>query len=319
MKLPYITGMLLMLMVAQGAAQSDTARSKYGNYYFEGDEVVFEFDVRAYASVLRSVDSTLADFADLDVLEIAVSGDFNNWSEDGWKMQKAGPFLFRLRKPVLDFKDAPNWQFKFLVSRIQQIAADSMLKKKGMLGWYDIPNPNVPVPVPVDSGNVLFRLDGHTESKQVILTGTFNNWDENALKMKRNNGGWELRLMLTPGVYEYKFIADGTWMHDPANPEKRRNQYSTINSVLRVTQSVRFELHGFNDARSVVLSGNFNNWNTSALKMRRTEIGWATEVPLTTGKYLYKFIVDGNWITDPANPRTETTREGHTNSVLLLR
>jgi len=82
-------------------------------------------------------------------------------------------------------------------------------------------------------------------------------------------------------------------MEDPANPEKRRNQYSTFNSVLRVTKSVRFELEGYQDARTVILSGSFNDWNDKALKMRRTETGWALEVPLTGGKHLYKFIVDG--------------------------
>ncbi len=77
------------------------------------------------------------------------------------------------------------------------------------------------------------------------LWAPFNNWDEQNYRMKAVNGGWEMHLSLPPGVYEYKFIVDGQWMHDPANPEKRRNQYDTFNSVLRVAQNTVFELNGF--------------------------------------------------------------------------
>jgi 1,4-alpha-glucan branching enzyme len=69
----------------------------------------------------------------------------------------------------------------------------------------------------------------------------------------------------------------------------------------------------------VVLSGSFNDWDPDALKMRRSENGWFLEMPLAGGKHLYKFVVDNNWITDPANPRTETTWDGFVNSVLLVR
>ena len=166
---------------------------------------------------------------------------------------------------------------------------------------------------------MVFRLKGYTKNKQVILAGNFNNWDEEAVKMKRVADGWEMHMTLTPGVYEYKFIVDGKWMEDPANPERRRNQYNTFNSVLRVAKQVRFELAGFDDARTIVLSGSFNDWNENALKMRRTETGWKIELPLVGGKHLYKFIVDGKWMLDPANLRTETTWDGFVNSVLFVR
>ncbi|MBV6441114.1 MAG: hypothetical protein DYG98_26160 [Haliscomenobacteraceae bacterium CHB4] len=319
MGLKYTASIFFLALSVWATAQIDTARSKYGTYYFEGDEVVFEFDVRAYEATLRASDSTAVDFADLGILQVAVSGTFNNWSEEGWTMHQIDPYRYQLRKHLKDLKDAPNWQFKFVINGAYWTATDSMLKKQGVLGWYNLKNPNAPAPSSADTGNVLFRLKGYTQNKQVILTGTFNNWDETALKMRRVADGWELRLSLAPGVYEYKFIADGKWMEDPANREKRRNQYYTFNSVLRVTKQVRFDLMGFDDARTVILSGSFNDWNEKALKMRRTESGWTTEIPLVGGKHLYKFIVDGNWMTDPANPRTETTWDGYVNSVLLVR
>ncbi|MFY7927896.1 MAG: glycogen-binding domain-containing protein, partial [Oligoflexus sp.] len=36
--------------------------------------------------------------------------------------------------------------------------------------------------------------------------------------MHKTETGWEIALHLGPGVHQYKFIADGKWMVDPANP-----------------------------------------------------------------------------------------------------
>ena len=40
-----------------------------------------------------------------------------------------------------------------------------------------------------------------------------------------NNGienGWELKVQMKPGEYEYRYIVDGHWMEDPSNPDKIR-------------------------------------------------------------------------------------------------
>ncbi len=312
--------LLLVCMSCRVMAQADTSKNQFGTYYFDGNDVVFEFDLRIYEKAVHGRDSVRVDFSDLDIVDVAVSGNFNDWSGEGWHMQRVNEWLYRLRKNLKDFSDAPNWQFKFVINGEQWTSPKSAdLKKGGILGWNNIKNPNVPAPVPVDSGNVLFRLRGFAESQRVILAGTFNNWDEEALAMKRTGDGWELQLILPPGIYEYKFIADGQWMEDPDNPEKRVNQFNTFNSVLRVTKPVRFELEGFETAQEVILTGSFNNWDKKKVKMHRTESGWATEVPLTGGKHLYKFIVDGQWMTDPASPRVETDLKGNVNSVLFVR
>jgi hypothetical protein len=316
----YLASLIFLLSSLLAVGQVDTSKSKYGSYHFEGKEVVFEFDTRAYETAVRASDSTeLIDFADLDVLKVAVTGTFNGWSKEGWKMQKVDKYRFRLRKKLTDFKDAPNWQFKFIINGTYWAATYSDIKKQGILGWYNIKNPKAPAPAPADTGNAVFKLKFYSQNKKVILAGTFNNWDEDAIEMKHVTSGWETHLTLAPGVYEYKFIVDGNWIEDPENPEKRRNQYGTFNSVLRVTKQLRFELKGFDDARQVILAGSFNDWNENALKMRRTESGWKAELPLIGGKHFYKFIVDGNWMTDPANPRTESDWKGNVNSVLFVR
>jgi Glycogen recognition site of AMP-activated protein kinase len=44
---------------------------------------------------------------------------------------------------------------------------------------------------------------------------------------------------------------------------------------------------------------------------------WVCRIDLEPGKYSYKFIIDGNWILDPANPVTEEDAAGNVNSILV--
>ncbi|MCB0630959.1 MAG: glycogen-binding domain-containing protein, partial [Lewinella sp.] len=119
--------------------------------------------------------------------------------------------------------------------------------------------------------------------------------------------------------YEYKFIADGEWLHDPANPDKVRNEHFTFNSVLQVKEAVTFQLEDFPNAQKVILAGSFNDWKENDIRMDRRDGKWIVTLHLTGGKHFYKFIVDGQWITDPANPIRENDRHGHVNSVLIVR
>lgn len=316
MTVKYLYWVLLLLAPMMLPAQIDTSRSEMGHYFFEGDEVVFEFDRREYAKAMRASDNASVDFKEIDIAGVAVSGNFNNWSWDGWKMQKVDKYRYRLRKKVTDLTGEPNWQFKFVINGAYWTPVAKV--KQGALTQYDLKNPEKRLR-PDEKGNVLFHLNGFTDRRRVILSGNFNNWDEQELQMHKTATGWELRLDLKPGAYEYKFIADGVWMHDPANSDTRPNEHGTLNSVLYVMKSVRFELKGYDDAKQVILSGSFNKWDTKKLPMRREDGAWFADVPLTGGKHLYKFIVDGNWILDPANKRTETTWDGYTNSVVIVK
>jgi hypothetical protein len=79
-----------------------------------------------------------------------------------------------------------------------------------------------------------------------------------------------------------------------------------------------FKLEGHPDARIVALAGSFNRWNQSQLLFAREGAGWVCRIDLAPGKHTYKFIVDGNWIIDPANPKTEEDDAGNVNSVLVI-
>ena len=72
-----------------------------------------------------------------------------------------------------------------------------------------------------------------TEARNVFLSGDFNNWNPSAHPMKNDgNGRWSRAVMIPPGKYEYKFLADGKWTEDPRNDQNCPNNFGTYNSVL---------------------------------------------------------------------------------------
>lgn len=73
------------------------------------------------------------------------------------------------------------------------------------------------------------------EAKEVYLAGEFNNWklDEDS-RMEQNNGCWTKRLNLNKGKYRYRFVIDGKWAEDPANPSRQLNPYGTMDSLIEI-------------------------------------------------------------------------------------
>lgn len=104
--------------------------------------------------------------------------------------------------------------------------------------------------------------------------------------------------------------------------EYRGNTYTAKKLALSapsVNGNVEFRLSGYPKATVVVLAGSFNNWNQSQILFAREGNGWICRVKLDPGKYLYKFIVDGDWITDPSNTNVEADNHGNVNSVLIVK
>lgn len=82
-----------------------------------------------------------------------------------------------------------------------------------------------------------------------------------------------------------------------------------------------FEYRSATPLASVSLAGTFNSWDKGAAPMARDSTGlvWRRTLNLAPGKYLYKFVLDGDkWVLDPRATRNEDDGNGNTNSVLLL-
>jgi chromosome partitioning protein len=73
------------------------------------------------------------------------------------------------------------------------------------------------------------------DAREVFVAGEFNDWklDDNS-RMEKSNGCWTKRLNLNNGKYRYRFVIDGNWSEDPANPLTQLNTYGTLDSLLEV-------------------------------------------------------------------------------------
>lgn len=71
--------------------------------------------------------------------------------------------------------------------------------------------------------------------------------------------------------------------------------------------------------RDVFLAGSFNDWHPTAFPLVRLDEGrWAKELVLPPGRYEYRFVVDGEWIADPAAAESVPNGCGGFNSVIVV-
>ena len=74
----------------------------------------------------------------------------------------------------------------------------------------------------------------------------------------------------------------------------------------------------FDNARKVLIAGDFNGWLPISTPMHTngTPGSWRTTLPLPPGRYRYRFVVDGKWMTDPNNQYVEAHQFGELNNVV---
>lgn len=289
-------------------AQVKLAPGKYwykfiidGDWDIDRDNQINENDGEGNINSVFYKTNTVFKFNDaLNAKKVALAGSFNNWKPNQLLMQRTaagwelpiylanGTYTYRL---IVD----GNWQYDpYNPERLPNEFNDYN-------SVIHIGNPN------------MFRLNGYTNAKQVVVAGSFNDWKKYELVMNKTATGWELPYTLGPGNYEYKFLVDGNWIKDPNNSNE-----SSDNSYFIIEPNHTFRLKGFANAKTVYLSGDFNNWSEHTFAMKKEGDDWLLIVHLSSGKHLYKFIVDGKWIIDPNNKLWEQNQFGTGNSVLWI-
>lgn len=73
------------------------------------------------------------------------------------------------------------------------------------------------------------------KAKSVCVAGQFNDWNMTLMPLKKSaDGAWKIRLKLSPGKYEYKYVVDGAWVQDMSCSETMPNAFGTRNCVVNV-------------------------------------------------------------------------------------
>lgn len=230
-----------------------------------------------------------------DARRVFLAGTFNNWANnqapmrktvDGWSLQT--------------YIEEGTYDYHYVVDG-RVVKANGEEPKKLAIGKSQV-----------------FRLPGFTNANKVVLAGNFNNWNENDLTMKKVDDGWELKYILGPGNYQYKFIVDGRWFVDPLNPLTLQDNHGNRNSFKVIGGNYTFKLKGYNNAREVNVTGDFTEYSPDGMAMKKVEGGWEAIVYLAKGKHRYNFVVDGAPLKDPANKAWEYDENKKQRSVLWI-
>ena len=280
--------------------------------------------------------------------KVVIAGSFNNWSQDANPLSKKGKDGW---ETVLKLP-AGSHQYKFVVDGNWMAdpanpntaddgvgGVNSVVAVSGAVSSEAAKSVSAAQAPKQVKGGILFTCSASGANK-VVVAGSFNNWSQDANPMSKNSAGiWSVIVPLGSGSHQYKFVVDGNWVTDPANSNTADDGVGGVNSVVAVSGAVSSEAAksvsaaqapkqvkggtlftcSAPGANKVVVAGSFNNWSQDANRMSKNSAGiWSVIVPLGSGSYQYKFVVDGNWITDPSNPASSDDGLGGSNSVITL-
>lgn len=232
-------------------------------------------------------------------------------SESGWELTEYNDDIIEFRKTIDNLTSSGKNEHVIIDDNITIDKSIYNLDVKYGINKFK----KVNTVVETDENHFTFYLDGHSNAKQVYLSGTFNNWSTLGLPMTREGNRWAISINLKKGKHLYKYIVDGRWIEDPQNGWKENDGQGNTNSVF-FNYNYTFTLKGYSDAKKVFLTGSFNEWNPRQLRMKKNRGPWEIRMYLEEGIHSYKFIVDNEWILDPSNRMKRDDGQGNVNSFL---
>lgn len=271
---------------------------------------------------------------------VFIAGSFNDWNSSRDALVKDSKGIWKITLPL----KVGLHQYKFVVDGnwledpLNPNKTDDGLGGKNSVVEVKLAPTSITGKGPQVTKDGIKFIYKNPAARSVFLAGEFNNWSERADPMvKQKDGSWVLVKALSPGKYQYKFIADGVWITDPENPNTVDDGYGGKNSVVEVSKKDApaktptlsgprqlkngVEFTYFNPSASrITIAGSFNNWNTNSHILSKDRSGiWRVVIPLGRGVYQYKFIVDGSWTQDPSNPKSADDGYGGKNSVVEVK
>ena len=96
------------------------------------------------------------------------------------------------------------------------------------------------VPAPACGEHTFVYTPTGARPNQVLVSGSFNDWPEDEaagawpLAWSDLRGAFVLRRSLEDGTHTYKFVVDGAWIVDDANPDREPDGFGGENAIVRV-------------------------------------------------------------------------------------
>ncbi len=135
------------------------------------------------------------------------------------------------------------------------------------------------------------------------------------------------------GFEDYRMLTTEVMLQEAGHPvlvgeiadSEEQKMYETGQSGVQVPSApiptadgVLFTLKA-PEAHSVQVAGDFNSWLPDGNEMQFSSGVWRKIIALTPGRYRYRYVVDGQWRTDPMNPEVEPSPYGDFDSVIILK
>ena len=208
MKVRFI--IVILILSAFPVKQSFSQNREDNICYINNSRIYFQLDKRwpdkkkKEISALFSLDSAL--------IELAFKGEPSFvYDSTEWQVNHINSDIIELSKAVSGSNSTYNPNDIFLIddrifmppAGLKQIF--STPKRYGINSFAKEPT------VEYADGIARFTLKGYQKTRQVYLSGTFNNWSTMQNPVRKTDTGWEISIKLEPGRYLYKYIADGKW------------------------------------------------------------------------------------------------------------
>ena len=117
------------------------------------------------------------------------------------------------------------------------------------------------------------------------------------------------------GFADYQALANEILQQEPALATAEDARIATAPAV--TPDGVTFTIEA-PAAAHVQLAGDFNEWSPDGSEMEAVGLVWKKTLKLAPGRYRYRYVIDGQWHSDPHNAAVEPSPFGGDDSVLVL-
>jgi chromosome partitioning protein len=117
------------------------------------------------------------------------------------------------------------------------------------------------------------------------------------------------------GFEDYQALANEMLQHEAATATAQTVRIASAPAV--TADGVTFTIEA-PAAGLVQLAGDFNDWTPDGSEMEAVGLVWKKTLKLAPGRYRYRYVIDGEWHSDPHNAVVEPSPFGGEDSVLVL-
>ena len=187
---------------------------------------------------------------------IFLAGTFNDWNETSIPVDLVDGVTLDLDCGVYEFKFIVNG--KWLLSEGAPIVLSSSGDRNNVVHVTE--NERNDIDILHHSTRVCFRFESYqlhfysTSAAQqfrnynpcCFVVGEFNDWKTDASKMTMSSYGYYYRTRLYPGIYKYKYYAEGAYYNDYGSRDYLCNWFLKDSTPLEEDDDYRYTTHIIN-------------------------------------------------------------------------